>query len=750
MLAMILADVAATGAFNIEGLIGDLAFILILGAITTLLFKWMKQPVVLGYIVAGFLASPHFTYLPSVTTEANIDFWAQIGIIVLLFSLGLEFSFKKLVNAGAPAVVTALFIVCGMMAAGFAAGHILGFSRINSLFLGGMLSMSSTTIIIKAFTDLGLRQRKFASLVFAVLIVEDLFAVLMMVILSSIAINNSVEGSEMLYSISKLAFFLIIWFVTGVFILPSLLNSQRRFLNQETLLVVSMGLCLGMAVFSVACGFSLALGAFVMGSILAGTSFAERIEKLTTPVKDLFGSVFFISVGMMVNPSIIAQYWLPILILSAVVIVGMIFFGTFGMLITGQTLRVAMESGFSLTQIGEFAFIIASLGMSLGVLDPQIYPIVVAVSVLTTFTTPYFIRMADPAYRYVESHLPKRLHFLIDRYSETATAEQSATAELWKTLIKRYLWRVILYSIVLIALTIISLHYLMPFFVGVFPVWGRLITTVVSLTVMSPFLLAMTYPASKQTERNRLRACNARFDVPLIAMTVVRLLIAMAIVVYLLSSIYSMAVGWTLGVALFIVMMLSFSKRIKERLEKIETRFMDNLNERELRKTGAKNNLVANMHLAYMTVGYDCPFVGERLRNSGLRKRFGVSVSSIQRGSNIIMVPDADARLFPGDILGVIGTDDEIQKLIPVIEASDEGISATSPEDIRLTSVRLTDSSPLIGRTVASSRLREDYEALLVATQRDENYTQPSPEMSFAEGDVLWIVGDVNKLASLA
>ena len=747
---MILADAAATGAFNIEGLIGDLAFILILGAITTLLFKWMKQPVVLGYIVAGFLASPHFTYLPSVTTEANIDFWAQIGIIVLLFSLGLEFSFKKLVNAGAPAVVTALFIVCGMMAAGFAAGHILGFSRINSLFLGGMLSMSSTTIIIKAFTDLGLRQRKFASLVFAVLIVEDLFAVLMMVILSSIAINNSVEGSEMLYSVSKLAFFLIIWFVTGVFILPSLLNSQRRFLNQETLLVVSMGLCLGMAVFSVACGFSLALGAFVMGSILAGTSFAERIEKLTTPVKDLFGSVFFISVGMMVNPSIIAQYWLPILILSAVVIVGMIFFGTFGMLITGQTLRVAMESGFSLTQIGEFAFIIASLGMSLGVLDPKIYPIVVAVSVLTTFTTPYFIRMADPAYRYVESHLPKRLHFLIDRYSETATAEQSATAELWKTLIKRYLWRVILYSIVLIALTIISLHYLIPFFVGVFPVWGRLITTVVSLTVMSPFLLAMTYPASKQTERNRLRACNARFDVPLIAMTVVRLLIAMAIVVYLLSSIYSMAVGWTLGVALFIVMMLSFSKRIKERLEKIETRFMDNLNERELRKTGAKNNLVANMHLAYMTVGYDCPFVGERLRNSGLRKRFGVSVSSIQRGSNIIMVPDADARLFPGDILGVIGTDDEIQKLIPVIEASDEGVSATSPEDIRLTSVRLTDSSPLIGRTVASSRLREDYEALLVATQRDENYTQPSPEMSFAEGDVLWIVGDVNKLASLA
>ena len=290
ILNLILANAAAVASetFNVEGLIRDLAFILILGAVTTLLFKWLKQPVVLGYIVAGFLASPHFEYLPSVSTEANIEFWAQIGIVVLLFSLGLEFSFKKLVNAGGSAVVTALFIVCGMMAAGFAVGHVLGFSHINSLFLGGMLSMSSTTIIIKAFTDLNLRHRRFASLVFAVLIVEDLFAVLMMVILSSIAINNSVEGGEMLYSISKLAFFLIIWFLVGVFVLPSLLNSQRRFLNSETLLIVSMGLCLGMAVFSVACGFSLALGAFVMGSILAGTSFAERIEKVTLPVKDLF------------------------------------------------------------------------------------------------------------------------------------------------------------------------------------------------------------------------------------------------------------------------------------------------------------------------------------------------------------------------------------------------------------------------------------------------------------------------------
>lgn len=413
---------------NIESLILDLAFILLLGAVVTVLFKWIKQPVVLGYIVAGFLASPQFTYLPSVASDANIHFWAEIGIVVLLFSLGLEFSFKKLVNSGGSAVVTALIIVVGMMGAGYVVGYAMGFSSINCLFLGGMLSMSSTTIIIKAFTDLGLRQKKFASQVLAVLIVEDLFAVVMMVILSSIAAGNSVEGIELVYSVAKLVFFLVIWFLVGTYVLPSAFKSVSRFLNSETLLIVSMGLCLGMAVFSVYCGFSLALGAFVMGSILAGTSYAERIEHVVTPVKDLFGAVFFISVGMMVNPAVIANYWPSILLLSAVVIVGMIVFGTFGMLVTGQTLRVAIQSGFSLTQIGEFAFIIATLGMSLGVLDASLYPIIVAVSVLTTFTTPMFIKMSLPVCEFVERHLPGRLRFLIDRYQKNVSQEQASTA----------------------------------------------------------------------------------------------------------------------------------------------------------------------------------------------------------------------------------------------------------------------------------------------------------------------------------
>lgn len=729
---------------DFQGLISDLAFILLLGAIVTLLFKWIKQPVVLGYIVAGFLASPNFKPLPSVTTEINIEFWAQIGIIVLLFSLGLEFSFKKLVNTGGSAVVTALIIVVGMMATGFAIGHLLGFTTINSLFLGGMLSMSSTTIIIKAFTDLNLRQKKFASLVFAVLIVEDLFAVVMMVVLSSIALNNSVEGGEMLMSVSKLIFFLVIWFLVGVYVLPSFLNKTRRFLNNETLLVVSMGLCLSMAVFSVLCGFSLALGAFVMGSILAGTSYAERIENVTMPVKDLFGSVFFISVGMMVQPAILVEYWWPILLLSAVVIVGMIVFGTFGMLVTGQSLKVAMESGFSLTQIGEFAFIIASLGMSLGVLNAEIYPIVVAVSVITTFTTPYFIRMADPAYRLVERHLPPRLHFLIDRYSGEASENAgNETRRAWAAMLKRYLWRIMLYSIVLIAITLVGTTWLRPLLEEILPGWGRLLATVITLGAMAPFLLALILPPPMDSSDSSSRLQARQLKVPRVVLMVFRMLIALGFIIHLISTSYTLRLGILIGVAVFILLLLMLSRRLNARLRNIETRFLDNLNERDLRRSGKNNTLVSDLHLAYIHVGYGCPFVGDRLKNTDLRGRYGVDVVTIQRGPATMIVPSGETRLFPGDTIGVIGTDDQISAVLPVIEAeADQTASSdgTQPTDLRLTSILLTETSPLVGQTLASANVRRNYNTHVVALRRGEEFIDRPASLPLLPGDRLWIV----------
>ena len=728
---------------DIERLITDLAFILLLGAVVTVVFKAIRQPVVLGYIVAGFLASPHFQYLPSITNEANIDFWAQIGIVVLLFSLGLEFSFKKLVNSGGSAVVTALVIITGMMCVGFGMGRLMGFNSINSLFLGGMLSMSSTTIIIKAFNDMGLRQKKFASLVLAVLIVEDLFAVLMMVLLSSIAINKSVEGSELLYSVGKLVFFLVSWFLVGVYVLPSVLNSIRRYLNSETLLVVSMGLCLGMAVFSVACGFSLALGAFVMGSILAGTSYAERIEHVVTPVKDLFGSVFFISVGMMVQPAILAHYWGPILILSLTVIIGMIVFGTFGMLLTGQTLKVAIESGFSLTQIGEFAFIIATLGMSLGVLDKTIYPIVVAVSVITTFTTPYFIKMAAPVYAMIERHLPARLNFLIDRYQRQAD-RSSDGGRPWGRVIRRHLGSTLLYCIILTGILVISDKLLVHHVEGIFGEWSRVVCVVITLGIMSPFLVALMLPINAP-KADTYEVREGR--VPRLVVTLVRILISVAFVVRAMTLYYSAKAGVLVAVAVILLVVLVFSRKVRESMAKIESKFLDNLNERELRRSGKKNAVVHDLHKAYITVGSGCSFVGQRLMDSDVRRSFGVNIVGIQRGTQYIPIPDGRTRIYPGDVISVIGTDEESERMLPDVEKNlPEPDIVVDPSEIKLNRILLSDTSPLISKTPRSASLRDTFDALVVAVDRGNTHIDSQPDLVFQPGDILWVVGEPYKV----
>lgn len=726
-----------------NGLIGDLAWILLLGAIVTLLFKKLKQPVVLGYILAGFLASPKFEYLPSISNLENISFWAELGIVVLMFSIGLEFSFRKLMNSGSSAVVTALIIITGMTFAGFGVGCILGLNSINCVFLGGMISMSSTTIIMKALDDLGLKQKKFASLVLAVLIIEDLFAVLMLVLLSSLAMGD-VKGMDLLFSIGKLLFFLIIWFLVGVYVIPSFLTRVRSYLNDETLLVVAMGLCFSMAVFSVICGFSLELGAFVMGSILAGTVMAERMERVIGPVKNLFGSVFFISVGMMVDPHVLVQYWWQILILAAVVIAGMIIFGTLGMLVTGQNLKVAIESGFTLTQIGEFSFIIASLGMSLGVLDTSLYPIIVAVSVLTIFTTPYFIKMADGAYSLIEKRLPRGLEFLISRYSKQVS-DSNETRRLWKAIIKRYLWRILLYSVILLAEIIFSRKFLFPFAEQLFPVWGKLFATAVTLLAMAPFIVSLSFSATAADERLHLHRTASFYDVPLVAMRIVRYLIALFFIVYFCTLAYSSIVGWIVGVGCFILIMVFASTKLMQNYHNMETRFMNNLNSRENTRLGTNNNLVDDMHQAYIEVGQSTPFVGDKIKDTGLRRDYGVSISSIQRGDDYMPLPSPMARIFPGDILGVIGSDDQLKHLNEDIEEARVAY-ATLPRmqhKAELKSLKLTEKSPIIGLPLGDTNIQKDYYSMIVKIQRGEDeFIHPAPQTVLCAGDIIWVVGD--------
>ncbi len=740
-----------TSSHSTDGLIADLALILLLGAVVTILFKKLKQPVVLGYILAGFLASPNFTWLPSISNLENIEFWAELGIVVLMFTLGLEFSFKKLVGSGTSAILTAFIIITGMTFAGFGVGQLLSLDFTNSIFLGGMLSMSSTTIILKAFTDLGLRQKKFASLVLAVLIIEDLFAVLMLVILSSLAMGD-VQGSELLYSIAKLMFCLILWYVIGVWFLPTLFNRYKSYMNSETLLVVSMGICFGMAVLSVMCGFSLELGSFIGGSIIAGTVMAERIEHVVQPVKDLFGAVFFISVGMMVQPSVIGEHWPTILLLACVVIIGMILFGTAGMLLTGQTLRVAMESGFSLTQIGEFSFIIASLGMSLGVLQASLYPIIVAVSVITIFTTPYFIRLSSPAYSFVERHIPGPLRFLINRYSREAEVDENGTKHLWRTILVRYAWRIVLYSVLLFAILLLARHYLFPFLESFSHDWGHFLATAVTLLVMSPFLLALTVSTSNNKERERLHASGAISEVPLVAMRIIRYLIAIYFVATCITMAYSMSIGILAIAVLIVLYAIVASPRLRERYRQMERKFVENLNQRDEQRSGRANPVTGQLHLAYIGVDAGTPFVGDRICDSGLRRDYGVSVSSIQRGMHTITLPDKDARIFPGDVLGIIGTDDQIQHLNSEIEAYRKAYEAQPVQECetKLRSVRLTDQSSLAGKSLRNARIREDHYSMLVRVVDEQgNDIQISPELVFRPGMTLWLVGDKKEVNAI-
>jgi len=352
---------------HLPSLISDLALILLIASVITLLFKWLKQPVVLGYIVAGMLAGHNIGLIPTVVDTDNIQIWAEIGVMFLLFTLGLEFSFKKLTEVGKSGTVIVLVELSGMLILGFLLGRILGWKPLDSLLLGGMISLSSTTIIIKAFNDLKLKKRKFSTMVFAALVVEDLVAVVMMVLISTLAVSKNFSGEDMLFALLKLVFFLVIWFMLGIFLIPTFLKKVRPLLNDETLLIISLGLCLGMVVLAVEVGFSAALGAFIMGSILAETFEVERIEKLTKPLKDFFGAIFFVSVGMMVDMNVIVQFIWPILIISLVTMLGKLVFVSAGVYISGQSLKTSMQSGFSMAQIGEFAFILAGLGMSLGV-----------------------------------------------------------------------------------------------------------------------------------------------------------------------------------------------------------------------------------------------------------------------------------------------------------------------------------------------------------------------------------------------
>ena len=568
---------------ELEPLIADLALILICAGIITLLFKRLKQPVVLGYIVAGFIASPNMPYMPSVTDLHGVHLWSEIGVIFLLFSLGLEFSFRKILRMGAAPIIAACAVITVMMLVGIFTGNIFGWSQMDCIYLGGMLAMSSTTIIFKAFDDMGLRHKRFASLVLSVLIIEDILAIVLMVMLSTLAVSKEFEGSQMLMSILKLMFFLVLWFVVGIYLIPLFLKKTRSLMSNETLLITALALCFGMVVVASSVGFSAAFGAFIMGSIMAETVEAEKIEHLVAPVKDLFGAVFFVSVGMMVNVALIVEYIVPILCIIAAIMLGHTLLSTGGFLLAGQPLKTAMQCSFSLTQIGEFAFILATLGTSLGVTSDFLYPIVVAVSVFTTFTTPYMIRLAEPAYNVVERLIPGRWRAKLE--SNTSEEEETETEEqhsYWNAYLKKIAVIVGIHSVLCMAIIALAIYFVEPFIAGLLSSpWNNIVTAVLTTIVCAPFLWMLMRLGSHGEEVMALWNSSRTSRVKLVAIQLLRLVLGSAFVSYILGRTVHWGGMMGIFVVLAIVFSIVFSPRLRKRGERMTKTFTDNLTERE-------------------------------------------------------------------------------------------------------------------------------------------------------------------------
>ena len=738
-------------------LISDLALILVLAGIVTIIFKRLNQPLVLGYIVAGFICGPHFSFTPSVSDPASIKTWADIGVIFLMFTLGLEFSFKKILKMGSSPFIAACTIIFCMIGIGSIAGHAFGWSKMNSLFLGGMLAMSSTTIIFKALEDLGYLQKKFAPMVLSVLVIEDILGILLMVVLAMLAVSSHLEGFALAGSVLKLLLVLVVWFLVGVFVIPTFLRHNRRWISRETLLVVSLGLCFLMVVLASKMNYSAAFGAFMMGSILAETIEAEQIEAVVSPVKDLFGAIFFVSVGMMVDPGILAQYWLPILILVLTILIGQAVFGTFGYILSGQPLKTAMQCSFSMAQIGEFAFIIASLGESLKVTSGFLYPVVVAVSMITTFLTPYMIKLAIPAYNRLDAILPSKLKRTLEQSNGIPPATDTTA---WKRLMIALAKQVVSYAFLSVAVIVVM-------FASALPVlrhllghwWGNAVCGLLTMAFISPFLRAIVMRKNHSDDFKQLWNDSHFNKFPLVFTILARYILASSFLFYIINylSPYSDILHWFLSC--FLMLALMASRRVKSSSIRLEHLFLQNLRSRDNQalQTGkqnpeyAKTLLNRDVHLSTMTLPMNTRLAGQTLRQLDLAHKDGVMIAAVIRNGQRINIPGANQTLFPGDRLQAIGDDEKLSAFASRLQAEVYTEPAGSDEhEMVLRSIHIDNMSPFVGKSVSQSGLREKYRCMLVGFEDGkEQLGLPHADRIFQEGDTIWLVGEKASLQHL-
>lgn len=760
---------------HLPTIITDLSLILILASIFSVLCKILKQPVVLGYIVAGLLAGPHISLIPTVQLE-NISTWADIGVIFLLFGMGLEFSFKKMMSIGKVGGKAMLFEVLTLSVFGFAIGRLMGWNFIDSMLLGGMLTMSSTAIIVKAFNDMGLQKEKFAGIVFGILVFEDLFAILLMVILSTFAVSRSFEGSELAMMVARLGFFLVMWFVCGIYLIPTLLKKIKKYLNSETLLLVAMGLCFLMVVLATKAGFSSALGAFIMGSILAETIELENIEKVIQPIKDFFGAIFFVSVGMMVDPQVLFDNFSTVIIIAAASIVGKMIFTTTGVRLAGESMKTAVQSGFSLAQMGEFSFIIASMGMSLGVTSASIYPIVIAVSVITTFTTPYTIKLALPAYHVLESVLPNSLTDKLNKREDKKAGEKESQ---WKQLLMSYFFNLAIFSAICLSVYFVSADFLLPLCATFDNLdFGHIIFSFVSIIAMSPFLIGMVRNRGRQSFLFlSLWSSHNNNRYFLTAMIGLRWVVAIVFLFMTIKLYWNISSVVIVVVALVVFAFIFQNKNLQKGYWKLEARFVKNFNQRQIEMRLNQNSkqegnmheldnlhwIDKNLYVSTYLVQKGGVVENKTLKELNLRKVYDIIIVAVTRNGKQINFPDGDFRLEVNDTLLALG---QIQKLknaqidykgidldySKVINLHDFTLKqqADKHSSIKCMTFIIGENSSWIDKNLYDAQLNRKTNCLVVGIERgDIPIPNPSSHVRFKKDDMVWVMGDDKSLYKL-
>ncbi len=734
----------AASKVHLPDLISDLGLILITAAIAVLLFRIMKQPLVLGYLVAGFLAGNQFDFFPTVKDIHSVEVWAEIGVIFLLFSLGLEFSFKKLMKVGGTASITAFTQIITMVTIGFFVGQMMNWDKMNSIFLGVILSISSTTIILKTFDELGVKSQKFAGNVIGSLIVQDIIAILMMVLLSTIAVSQQFSGMELVLSVLKLIFFLTIWFVVGIFFIPTLLKKARHLLTDEMMLIISIALCLLMVIFAAGVGFSPALGAFIMGSIIAETTQAEHIEHLVKPVKDLFGAVFFVSVGMLINPDTLVEFALPVAILTLVVILGQSISSTIGALLSGQPLKQSIQTGMSLSQIGEFSFIIATLGTTLKVTSDFLYPIVVAVSAVTTFTTPFMVKFAVPFSVFLEKKLPRKWVKRIQLYS--ANTEEIKSLSNWQIVLRSYLIQVVIHSIIIVAIILLSSNFILPLVQD--SKSGNAIAALITLILLSPFLWALSLRRVAVKEVAILLE-QKKHQGPIIMLVLFRIVLTLFYIGFILNTFFSSGVA-VVAFLIAIGAYILFPKRLHAVYNKIEGHFISNFNDREIRKENKRQSTLSpwDGHMAEFEIAKESNLAGKTLEELSIREQFGINIAAIRRGEVLINIPIRTERLFPGDEISVIGTDEQVKEFKVYLDKNEiDRPEIVEQTDIILQKLELKNRV-CIGKSIRESQIREKTHGIIVGIERNgKRILNPESNIVLEDSDILWIAGEKKKIA---